>query len=294
MRIFISWSKEPSRTVAEALRDWLPDVIQSLEPWMSSADIGAGARWSTEVAQALSDASIGIICVTLENQREPWLLFEAGALAKTLENTFVCPYLIEMRPSDLISGPLTQFQSKVANKEGTFELLATVNRALGSDALPNDRLHRLFDRSWPYLEAKLNSLPRSPALVQRPVEEMISEVLETVRSLARRIPEPPPPSEAQLRRIRREFQIYKDLLRDFPHLSEEERNSLYTQTRELTNAELHDLRNYFLSLRYGAEPTPDVLCRMLGRAFLDVPAVGRPEAAPPTDTTQARNRIEET
>lgn len=126
MRVFISWSKEPSRTVAEALRDWLPDVIQSLKPWMSSTDIGAGARWSERVAEALAETKIGILCVTPNNQHEPWLLFEAGAIAKTLDDTFVCPYLIQMRPADLSQGPLTQFQAKLANREGTFELLSMV------------------------------------------------------------------------------------------------------------------------------------------------------------------------
>lgn len=149
MRIFISWAKEPSRSVAEALRDWLPEVIQSLEPWISSVDIGAGARWNARMAEALASTKIGILCVTPDNQAEPGLLFEAGALAKTLEDTFVCPYLINMLTSDLAAGPLTQFQAKVADRDGTFELLSTINSALGSNALPPERLRRQFDRSWP-------------------------------------------------------------------------------------------------------------------------------------------------
>ena len=57
----------------------------------------------------------GIICVTEVNQENPWLNFEAGALAKTLNQSRVCPYLIGMRPSDL-KGPLSQFQSIHADK----------------------------------------------------------------------------------------------------------------------------------------------------------------------------------
>ena len=112
MQVFISWAKESSRSVAEALQDWIPDVIQSIKPWMSSADIGAGARWSHQVAEALAGSRIAILCVTPDNQKQPWLLFEAGALAKTLRETYVCPYLIHMRASDLVPGPLTQFQAK--------------------------------------------------------------------------------------------------------------------------------------------------------------------------------------
>jgi hypothetical protein len=215
MRVFVSWAKEPSRVVAVALRDWLPDVIQSLEPWVSSADIGAGARWSDEVAQALSKARIGIICVTADNQREPWLLFEAGALAKTLENTFVCPYLIQMRPSDLAPGPLTQFQAKTATRDGTFELISTINSALGTEALENERLRRLFDRSWPDLEGKLSAIPVSRPAVQRDQVEMIAEVLDTVRALARRMPEArsesSPEEIAREQRRMKEFRIRRSV-----------------------------------------------------------------------------------
>ncbi len=248
MRVFISWAKEPSRTIALALRDWLPDVIQSLEPWVSSSDVGAGARWSTEIAQALSEARIGIICVTPENQKEPWLLFEAGALAKTLTDTFVCPYLIRMHPSDLAQGPLTQFQAKTADREGTLELLSTVNRALGADALPIDRLQRLFERSWPDLEKKLTAPPTLPVAttVQRDVPEMLSEVLETVRSLARRIPEPQPESISKqrerilhLQRIGREDEIIKHL--ETFGFNKESLLTILERLRLLTNTQIRDI-----------------------------------------------------
>ena len=110
---------------------------------------------------------------TADNQSEPWLLFEAGALAKTLQNTFVCPYLIHMRPSDLAPGPLTQFQAKTADREGTFELVSTINGALGAEALSADWLRRLFERSWPALDAKLTALPPARSNAHRDPTEMI-------------------------------------------------------------------------------------------------------------------------
>lgn len=44
--IFISWSGDHSRRVAEALRSWLPNLIDGLSLWISSRDLpeGRGAK----------------------------------------------------------------------------------------------------------------------------------------------------------------------------------------------------------------------------------------------------------
>src|ERR1035441_8112595 len=138
MRVFISWSGDRSRQVAEYLRDWIPYVLQAAEPWMSSADIDRGARWSTEVATQLDTANVGIICLTPENLESAWILFEAGALSKILSKSLVCTYLYQLGPTD-VKGPLTQFQATVANEVETKKLVRSMNKAFGSNALPEAR-----------------------------------------------------------------------------------------------------------------------------------------------------------
>jgi hypothetical protein len=107
MRVFLSWSGHRSRAVAEALRDWLPDVLQVVQPWLSSEDIPLGVRWASEIARMLSDADTGIICLTRDNIHSQWLNFEAGALSKQLA-TPLCVYALDLGPAD-ITGPLAQF-----------------------------------------------------------------------------------------------------------------------------------------------------------------------------------------
>lgn len=188
MKVFISWSGAKSREVAVALRQWIPDIIQTVEPWMSELDIDAGARWSKEIAAELGDTKFGIICLTKGNHSSPWILFETGALAKTLTDTFVCPYLIDLEPSEIPQGPLTQFQAKHANEKETWELIATINKALKDGALPEEKLRRAFERWWPDLRDKLQKLPteREEVRAHRSVEDMIEEILNLVRGLSRR------------------------------------------------------------------------------------------------------------
>jgi len=133
MKIFLSWSGPKSQLVAEMLREWIPCAIQKADPWMSAKDIEKGARWSSDIAEQLNDAQCGIICLTPENAKAPWVLFEAGALSKSVEKAYVCPYLVGLRSTDP-SGPLVQFQVAVANRDDTFELVKTLNRALKGEA----------------------------------------------------------------------------------------------------------------------------------------------------------------
>lgn len=188
MKVFISWSGDLSRRVAEMFREWLPSVLQAVEPFMSAEDIDKGARWSSDMANQLENTRAGILCVTPDNIEAPWLNFEAGALSKTLERTFVSPYLLNVKPADL-KGPLVQFQATEFNKPDTRRLLATLNKALDHSALPEKQLDKTFEIWWPELESalqKLRSSNVSPQRPQRSEREILEEILALVRDQAKK------------------------------------------------------------------------------------------------------------
>jgi DNA-binding protein Fis len=182
MNVFISWSGERSRAVAEALHKWLPKVVNAIKPWLSSADMDKGVRWSADVALRLEEAHAGIICLTPTNLHSDWILFEAGALSKTVENAFVCPFLIGVEPSDL-KPPLSQFQCTRAEKEDVLKLLTTLNSALEDDALPETHIQEVFEVWWPKLDTQLKMLPSEEATRKqhRTDRELLEEVLSLVR-----------------------------------------------------------------------------------------------------------------
>ncbi|MBZ5671177.1 MAG: toll/interleukin-1 receptor domain-containing protein [Acidobacteriia bacterium] len=187
--VFISWSGSRSLHVAGTLRAWLPKVVQAAKPWMSEIDIDKGARGLEDLARALEDKKVGIICLTPENLNVPWLLFEAGALSKTIDDkTRLCTYLIGgLRPQD-IKPPLGQFQATRAEKEETRKLVHAVNKAASEEPIAAADLNDLFDAMWPHVEKALKGLPPAPQGVQaeRPVEDMVAEILELVRAEASR------------------------------------------------------------------------------------------------------------
>ena len=115
MKVFISWSGDTSFEVAKILKEWIPCVIQDVQPYFSSEDIDKGARWSTDIAKELESASFGILCVTKDNLESQWLNFEAGALSKAIDKSKVCPLLFRLKPSDISDSPILQFQ--MANVE---------------------------------------------------------------------------------------------------------------------------------------------------------------------------------
>ena len=186
MRVFISFSGETSKAVALALREWLPSVIQALDPWMSNEDLKKGARWSVELADRLEKTDFGICCLTPDNLEAPWLHFEAGALAKRVTAAYVCPYLFHVDLAD-VQGPLREFQLTKADLEDTRKLMKTINGALTENRLSDKRLDEAFGMCWPKLQKQLSDIPPDQVKQKAPRDQrdMIEEILTLVRGLAR-------------------------------------------------------------------------------------------------------------
>jgi hypothetical protein len=180
MKVFISWSGERSKQMAKALDDWLPKVLQLVDPWMSETDISAGERWSVELSKQLEASEFGIICMTRDNLAAPWLLFEAGAISRSLSSGAVCPYLLDLDVRD-ISGPLGQFQAKKADKRSTLDLLNAINQRTRK---PVPGLEDVFEAMWPRFDAELQAIPpsqESQTIATRSEAEILEELVTTVR-----------------------------------------------------------------------------------------------------------------
>jgi hypothetical protein len=156
MKVFISWSGKRSRDLAQALSDWLPTMLHYVEPWLSR-DIGAGKRWAHEIAKELEVTKFGIICITRDNCASPWMLFEAGALSKFMQETRVIPLLLDMDLKE-ITDPLAQFQAKKVEKAGLADVVKAINQ-ISEIKISESRLTSQFETLWPLLERKITAIP---------------------------------------------------------------------------------------------------------------------------------------
>lgn len=155
MKIFISWSGEKSRIIANELSLWLRDVIQVLRPFMSQHDIEKGLNWSEELDKRLRDDSMALIILTPDNLNSPWINYEAGAVHKGINSNKVATILIDIDYSDLPS-TLSRFNGTLFQKEEIFSLLKSINKELIEGALEESALARSFNSHWNKLESAYN------------------------------------------------------------------------------------------------------------------------------------------
>lgn len=190
-KVFISWSGELSKKLAEEVRLWLPGVLQFVKPYFTPNDIEKGTRWSTEIATELESSNAGIICLTKDNFNKPWILFEAGALSKNFGKTNVCTILFNLDSADF-TGPLTSFQSTKFDKTDFKKLLTTINSTGGESKLESAVLNDVFEMWWPKLETKIKTILDTHVNQEennlRSEREILEEVLELTRMNAKRIP----------------------------------------------------------------------------------------------------------
>jgi hypothetical protein len=196
LRVFLSWSGAKSHEVALALKSWLPEVINDLDPWMSSEDIDKGAPWSATIARELEQSNFGIICLTRENQNRVWLNYEAGAIAKAMsgETSRAATFLIDIASDSEVTGPLFQFQSTKPTKDEVLKLVRSLNTAAGNPRT-DEQLKRAVEKWWPDLEEAITTANRPSLQTKKPVRtdrQVLDEVLLRVRDITQelsRLPE---------------------------------------------------------------------------------------------------------
>jgi len=230
MRIFTSWSGDRSKAAALGLKSLLQDLFEETVQVFVSDHIAPGEAWAQRLSSELEQSEFGILCLTRDNWQSPWLLFEAGAIAKKFASSRVVPYLIDELPPTSDRSPVAQFQHVRADREGTFRLVESIN-TIRENPKASDRLTRSFEKWWPDLEQTLRTVQASnPA--QPPVRsdrELLEAILQRVDSLSRHEPrvDLPPIELTHLRN-----------LRDHPNLDYKRDANLQKELRHLRDTGL--------------------------------------------------------
>ena len=99
----------------------------------------------------------------------------------------VCPFLVDLKPSDIQNSPILQFQMASATKDDVFKLFKSINSNLGDSKLNEDVLGTTFDTFWPKIDEALkgvSSVTETSAPAKKGSKDTqapIEEILELVR-----------------------------------------------------------------------------------------------------------------
>ena len=130
---------------------------------------------------------MGLLIVTKTNFKQPWLLFEAGALSK-LPGSRVTPLLCGIRPVDLAGTPLSQFQSVTISKKGLLKVIAEIAKKC-SKQLSEEQVKATFEKWWPDFEQCYKSISFATEIGEKEDKPSlkIENVLEDIMRYLRRI-----------------------------------------------------------------------------------------------------------
>lgn len=186
MKVFISWSGNVSQQIAQEIRRWLPLILPTLEPFITSTDIEKGTRWQGEISRELEESNYGIVCLTGQNLHSQWLAFEAGALSKQLGGR-VATILFGVGHAE-VQPPLSMFQGTLFNEQDMRQLVIAMNAAAPVEQRREDgQIEVLFQILWPKLRDPISLIIEGAAQAdgeQPPapnIEEMAVEILALLR-----------------------------------------------------------------------------------------------------------------
>lgn len=158
---------------------------------MSEEDISVGTNWSERIKHELGNTSVGIICVTPENQDAKWINFEMGALSKAVDgdNTRVIPMLIGFDDKGQLGQPASSFNMTLLDNQGLHSIAKSLNEVINQEfRREHGALTSVVEVWWNQLSTSFTDAMLIPPDAVTAVQDepaMIREILETVRDMQR-------------------------------------------------------------------------------------------------------------
>lgn len=156
-KIFISWSGEISKEIAKGLKEVLEKQVftdNRFSCFVSDLDIASGSDWWDKIKDELQTCKIGILCITKENLKSPWLFFEFGALIS--QGIPTIPLLISCSLNSLKGTPLTGRQCVDFYNESKFiDMILDINEILQLLNIDKEQQRLIYANAYCSLKTRL-------------------------------------------------------------------------------------------------------------------------------------------
>jgi hypothetical protein len=156
-KVFISWSRECAKLIAEKLKRYI-ECVFPVDVFVSSASISCGESFRTRIEREMADCFMGVMVLTEANKGAEWLMFEAGAIAGVGAKR-LCSINFNRR-DNAIESPVSVFQAvndlpkRRDKRSALFSLFKSINEEL--QVYTPENLAVVFDHYWFKFEDNLN------------------------------------------------------------------------------------------------------------------------------------------
>lgn len=173
--------------VALLLKTLVEDALGTGDVFISK-EIEGGARWTHEIPKQLNECGDGLVVVTTENHVAPWLHFEAGALSKQIDASYVTPLLFDAEIGEIQGTPLALFQAKRIDQDDLRQLMVEMGSRRGKEEAG---IRRRFNHAWEDFESAISGLRKTATKTKRRLNnDDLGAMIESLTAQISRIARP--------------------------------------------------------------------------------------------------------
>ena len=125
-----------------------------LECFVSTVDIASGDDWWNKIKKELKRCKQGILCITKENIKAPWIYFEAGAMVAREVDTI--PLLINCSINSLNNSPIKGKQCIDFYDQSQFlKMISDINKNMMLVPLEKNKLDIIAKQAYENIKKRL-------------------------------------------------------------------------------------------------------------------------------------------